>query len=183
MKRWVKVAASVLGVLVVAQILVLGYWWTNALPENADNNYQRIILTDVEKGQTQDGVVTAEIRAEPYLYCPGTESFPFRISASFYNDSELIGSGVPDGDHYTPFSVSDVGVPRDGINVSIMPDNESLSPNTVDAIRVLAVNRGDRGAPPCNEIAFPDELPPREYRWNSTNGGDELEPQQNSTAS
>jgi len=163
MKKWMKVCAYILGVIIVAQTLFLAYYVVSLPPEDAENNYQRIIVTDIEKGQNEDGVVTAEIRAEPYLYCPETESLTFHIGASFYNGSELLGSRTADAGDTGPFEI-----PRGGRNITILSSNESVSPNQVDAIRVLAVNRRDQGAPPCDEIAFPDELPPREYWWNST---------------
>jgi hypothetical protein len=163
MKRWVMVSAYVLGVLIVAEAAVLGYAFVNAPPEDPDNSYQRITVTDIEKGQTQDGVVTAEIRAEPYLYCPETQSLTFHIGASFYNGSERLSDAPLD-----PGGTGPVEVPTFGKNVTIPARNESLSPDTVDAIRALAVNRRDQGYAPCDEIAFPDELPPREYWWNST---------------
>jgi hypothetical protein len=163
MKRWTKICAYILGIIIVAQSLFLAYYVASLPPEDAENSYQRIIVTDIEKDQTQAGVVTAGIRAEPYLYCPGTESLTFHIGASFYNGSELLGSRTADPGDTSPFEI-----PRGGRNITIPASNESISPNQVDAIRILAVNRRDQGAPPCDEIAFPEELPPREYWWNST---------------
>ena len=175
MERWVTVAAYVLGVIIVAEVAVLGYGFLNAPVENADNKYQRINITNIEKGQTEDGVVTAEIRAEPYLYCPQTESVSFRILAEFYNDSESVGFGTPDASTYNPFSTSDVGIPRGGRHVTVPANNASLSPDGIDSIRVTVVNRRDQGSPPCREIAFPDEMPPKEFWWNSTSAREETQ--------
>lgn len=160
--------AYILGIIIVAEVLILGYGVVTAPPEDANNSYQRVIVTDIQKGQTGNDTVIAEIRAEPYLYCPRTESLAFRIGAEFYNDSEILGSGTPDPDEYKPFGLSDVEIPRGGRNITIRASNESLSPDRVDAIRVYARNRRDQQYPPCNEIAFPEELPPDEYWLNLT---------------
>jgi len=162
MKKWMTVSAYVLGVIIVAQILILGYWWVNAPPEDGDNTYQRIIVTEVEKGQTQDGVVTAEIRAEPYLYCPDTESFTFAIRAGFYNDSELLSPNE------SGYSGGQFEIPRGGRTVTIPAGDESISPGQVDSIHVETDTVVLQQYPPCDEIAFPDELPPDDYWWDST---------------
>ncbi len=164
MERWLKVSAVVLGILIVAMVAFLGAYVWFTVP-NAENTYQQIVITDLQKGETEDGLATVEMRAEPHLYCPDREAVRFTFVAQFYNETESSERRL----------LGEVGrrfdVPRGGRNVTLSSGymrQGNASADAVDAIRVSASSVADQADPSCREIAFPEELPPYEYWWNAT---------------